>query len=195
MNAHIRQVMTDSAQDFRALVWPRIASTPLVNGGEIRPVELLTADQLPIPVDTLAGIDAWQVSHRQGFMRGIASRVQWGVCYSSFTIRTRSVFGQETELHKRWRALQHSADGYLYPHLTVQAYVDQRQGKLLAAAAIRTRCLIEAAIALTGTAGLLDKPNRAYGLRRNPDGSQFLFMTWAYLIELNAMEQDSLVVA
>ena len=38
MNAHIRQVMTDSAQDFRALVWPRIASTPLVNGGEIRPV-------------------------------------------------------------------------------------------------------------------------------------------------------------
>lgn len=182
MNTLIAEQLNDSAQDFVSIVWPHISTTPIVNGGRILPVEAFAEREFKEELDLLAGIDALQVQYSPTAMRGLASRVQWGVRHDSFTIRTRLPSGQETEFHKRLRAIRNRDEGHLYPHLTIQAFLSERRGTLLSAAAIRTLELIEtASILVENRESLRPRPD-LYGFVLNPDGTEFLFLKWKYLI-------------
>lgn len=120
------------------MVWPTIKGW--CRGGELVPVESVTSNDFASQLDMLSGIDAWQVAEGLAGMRGIASRVQYGTSYDSFTVRTTLPSGADTELQKRQAALADPDAGWLYPALTVQAYV--KDGTLLTAAMVRTKDLI-----------------------------------------------------
>lgn len=181
MSIYITQLLGDSALDFQDVVWPHIATAPLVNGGRIRPVEAVSDKDFKDELDLLAGIDAWQIQYGPSAMRGIASRVQWGACHASFSIRTKLASGNETEFQKRLRAIQNRDEGHLYPHLTIQAYLDQRRGPLIAAAAVKTVDLIAAAGILVQQRDKLVPRPGLYGFIANGDGTEFLYMKWDYL--------------
>ena len=126
---------------FQQNVWPRISE--LCGGGEMIAMEV-NVDRLADSFDKYSGIDAWQVLPEMG-MRGIGSRIQRVNDdvrpYDSFTVRARRFSGAKTEFAKRVQAIE-SNRGYLYPYLTVQAYVRERDNELLSAAVCRTEDLI-----------------------------------------------------
>jgi len=131
----------DSAFEFQRVVWPRIQRA--CGGGTLIPVESVTEAAFAKQLDVHAGVDAWQIKDSAG-MRGIASRVQWddgrrGFPYCTFTVRRARLTGVETEYDKRLRAIR-SKEGWLFPYLTVQAFLTQpkRAGVLLACAVART---------------------------------------------------------
>jgi len=193
MNAYITQVLSASARDFQDIVWPQISTTPLVNGGVIRPVEAVAEMNFKDDLDLLAGIDAWQIQHSPTAMRGIASRVQWGGCHESFSIRTKLPSGSETEFQKRLRAIQNIDDGHLYPHLTIQSYLNRREGQLLAAAAVKTKDLIENAKILVENRDRLSYRPDFYGFITNGDGTEFLYMKWSYLLYKKVLAATNIV--
>jgi hypothetical protein len=51
--------------------------------------------------------------------------VQWGNARNTFTIRYKRASGAKTEYQKRSEAILNNK-GYLYPYLTIQAYLDKR---------------------------------------------------------------------
>lgn len=142
MQADVARDLSDSAFDFLRVVWPAVKGA--CGGGELVPVEAVTATDFAKVLDMQAGIDAWQVVDRCG-MRGIASRIQWGAkCWSTFTIRFSRTSGARTEYAKRCWALEHPNQGWLIPSLTVQAYVEARRtGTLLGAGLVRTKDLFD----------------------------------------------------
>ena len=75
-------------------------------------------------LDTKAGIDLWHVGDNG--VRGVANRVQFGpTLWCTFTIRL-SRDGQDpnnTEYAKRLSSIR---NGYLYPTLTIQSYVNDQ---------------------------------------------------------------------
>lgn len=135
MRGEVARDLSKSAKAFKEIVWPEIAHW--CRGGELIPVEGVTDSRMASLLDQLAGIDAWQVVDGEG-VRGIASRVQFGASYRSFTIRRNRVHStRETEWQKRRRSHKNQDAGWLYPTLTVQAYIS-RDGKLLYACMART---------------------------------------------------------
>jgi len=146
MHRNVQHDLSDSAFEFQRLVWPAIQS--FCGGGDIVPVEAIEAEGFAKQLDVMSGIDVWQI-HRDRGMRGIASRVQWDdgrpqFPYRTFTVRKRRFNGSDTEYAKRVRSLN-VRGGWLYPHLTCQAYIGlpRRSGALLAAAVVKTQDLIE----------------------------------------------------
>lgn len=115
---------------FKDLVWPKLE--PQIQGTIIH-VETATDSALAKEFDTLSGIDAWHIHTSYG-IRGIASRVQ--ECdadrpYDTFTVRKSKTNGAKTEYQKRLEAID-SDMGWLYPAITVQAYItDKYAGDLI----------------------------------------------------------------
>jgi len=137
MRGDVSRDLSASAYDFLRVVWPKVE--PMLAGGRLEPVESTTSRRrIDRDIDILAGIDAWHMLDSQGVMRGIASRVQWGPKnWRTFTIRKSRPTGATTELAKRLYALDHLDQGWLFPSLTIQAYVtEKREGRLLGAAII-----------------------------------------------------------
>ncbi len=145
MRADVGRDLASSAHDFERVVWPAVGRL-FFGEGELIPVETDNG-LLARRWDALAGVDAWQVRDGTG-MRGIASRVQWirpgGSPYNTFTVRKSRDSGALTEFEKRLRALDNPA-GWLYPVLTIQAYVAEPRGHgaLLSAAAAKTADVIQ----------------------------------------------------
>lgn len=195
MNSVKAGLLRDSAKDFVEIAWPRIKTLPLIGGGELQPVEASSDAEFAKTLDMLAGIDAWQVLTSPGAMRGLASRVQWGHPYNSFTVRVALPSGADTEYHKRIRALENRELGYLYPHLTVQAYLDKRGGKLLSAAVVRTEALFKKARLLVENRGKLRLEERSnlFGFHQHDDGTEFLYMTWPYLLHEGVLHAENAV--
>jgi hypothetical protein len=136
MRRDVAADLSDSAADFCRVVWPTIA--PWCGGGELVPVESVSATEFAKTLDILSGIDAWHV-RGDGGVRGIASRVQYGAPWASFTVRFARRSGAMTEFAKRMRAIEYPVEGWLYPALTVQAYVSARSsGNLLYCCMVRT---------------------------------------------------------
>jgi hypothetical protein len=186
---YLEQQLSASAADFQNIVWPEIRRVPLISGGTIRPVEAVTAGQFAQELDLLAGIDAWQKLEQPiPALRGIASRVQWGGQYDSFTIRLTSRFGAPTEFDKRLYAVQNRDSGVLFPHITVQAYLLEPGSTLLSAAAITTERLISRAKILVENRARLQLRDELYGFRDNADGTSFLYMKWNYLIHVGELD-------
>jgi hypothetical protein len=178
---HILDGLSNSASDFVRIVWPNICAADGIGGGRIIPVEAVSADDFASELDVLAGVDAWQIVENNRGMRGIASRVQWGNNFQSFSIRYSTPSGAETEFQKRLRALNNPDEGYLLPHLTVQAFLDRPGGQLLSVAAMPTRHLIEQAQKLIGWGCMKDGSDTRFGVRQAPDGRGFLYLSWQYL--------------
>lgn len=141
MRADIETSINESMTTFRDVVWPKIEH--ILGGGRLVAVEGATTDALRLDLDRLAGIDAWHMIDHVGTMRGIASRVQWDTNYRSFTVRAGLPSGNRTEIHKRLHAIRNQDKGYLYPHLTIQAYVTKASGRLIGAGIIKTTDLYE----------------------------------------------------
>lgn len=119
MNSDVAASLTKSAAAFRDIVWPNISAG--LGGGDLVPVESVASAGFVKDLDVLAGVDAWQLVRPSG-IRPLASRVQagWGRM-NTFTIRWSLPSGGRTEIDKRIAAIR---DGYLYPAVTVQAYLD-----------------------------------------------------------------------
>ena len=142
IRASVARDLSDSAFDMQRLVWPAIASW--CGAGEFYPVESKADVSLAQDLDILAGIDGFQKRYKQGVIRGIASRIQWGTKdWGTFTIRLARKSGNDTEVKKRLFALAHRDEGYLYPAITVQAYITERRvGSLVSVAVAHTKELI-----------------------------------------------------
>lgn len=147
MRSEVRNDMSRSSQVFVDVVWPEISS--MVGGGTLKLVEGNADKDLKDDLDQLAGIDGFQIFQSKptqgGGMRSIASRVQWmppgQPAYRTFTIRAKRPNGSPTEKEKRLHALENEHIGWLFPHLTVQAYVRKGTDELLSVGIIRTRDL------------------------------------------------------
>lgn len=72
-----------------------------------------------LALDRHAGID-YLIKSRGG-LRGLASRIQRGHAWQTYTVRYNRFNGTETEYAKRLRALK---ENYYYPQYTMQAYID-----------------------------------------------------------------------
>lgn len=126
MRVEVARDLSASAADFLRVVWPAIRSK--CGGGELEPVESVTAEGFAKTLDVMSGIDAWQVVDGLG-IRGIASRVQWGdTDWATFTVRKTRTSGARTEWDKIEQAARLAERGFIRCHLVVQAYVAGRRG-------------------------------------------------------------------
>lgn len=105
-------------------------------GGEFIVVEGVT-DPVYVKMDLLSGIDILHVSDKG--IRGIASRVQYGKAWDTFTVRTSRESGKETEYAKRQWSIDNE---YIYPYYTLQAYVSN-DDELLSLAVAKTKDVMD----------------------------------------------------
>lgn len=170
MRPEVMSQMSRSAQAFHDVVWPRVKS--LCDGGALIAVEGSSTDRMRKHLDTLAGVDAWQVVEGHG-MRGVASRVQWvgsGGPFNTFTIRCKTKWGNETEIHKLKRAIIDGGREWLAPSLTIQAYLT-KDGKFLSAGCVATSDLIRWAVDEI-------RAKRATYRWNGADGNKFMACGW-----------------
>ena len=143
-----------------------------LGGGRLIPLEW---DEHPVAraLDQSAGIDAIHTLPG-GRVRGVALRVQYGQVWASFTIRERRADLAETEAAKRLAAIRERDRGWLYPAVTVQAYLTAPGGDLIYAAGVRTEDLY----------GYLQSPDARYDIMTNgTDGNRFIVVWVEHLTE------------
>ncbi len=133
----VRRDRAQSAAAFAHIVWPVVQHhCPELRGSILRQVEVRGNEVIAQELDAYAGIDSYQ--RTPNGLRGIASRVQWWKNYQTFTVRTSRPGGALTEYRKRLIALKRRHEGFLYPYWTIQAYVSEPGGRLLAVAVAKT---------------------------------------------------------
>lgn len=193
MNNPLLQALSQSAADFQNVVWPVVSQFPLVGGGMLRPVEAVATADFKDDLDLLAGIDAWQVDRGIPMMRGLASRVQWGGRYDTFSIRYRLPSGQPTEFAKRVTSIQNKGKGHLFPHFTVQAYLDQAGGKLLSCAVIETEALFSVAQEMDGKGIFKNSYHQdKFGIKTLPNGTEFIYLQWDFLLYHGILKSENI---
>lgn len=128
-----KQDLSESTKMYSSYVAPVI--NRLIKGYMIT-VEGRTEDELAHLLDTSAGIDLFNI--RPEGIAGVASRIQKGRNWRTFTVRFRRDSGAKTEYEKRVYAIK---NGLLYPLFTFQAYVDDN--RLAGMAVVRTVDLME----------------------------------------------------
>lgn len=169
--------LSDSAKAFVRVVWPTVQL--MAGGGKLVPVEAVASNPITDMLDKYSGIDAWQVSNLCQ-VRGIASRVQWGHPYNTFTVRYQRASGARTEYEKRKSEIE-SQDGWLYPHLTIQAFISGAKGgdgAVLSAAVVKTADLIKACEKV-----LAYKVDVSLGGVRNTSNASFIWVSFDYLAQ------------
>lgn len=176
MRQDVAQDLSESAENFKQVVWPRIKDD--IGGGYIEPVESVMNEGMTKELDILAGIDAWQVINKKG-IRGIASRVQYGRAWDTFTIRYSRPSGAKTEYQKRVDQL---TDGsFLLPEYTIQAYLDKQIGGSFASAGIiQTTQLYYAAWSVINNPENYFR-REDYGWRRSYSGEWFVWLSFDFL--------------
>ncbi len=90
-------------------------------------------------LDMSCGIDYLLHSEQSSLVLGVASRVQYGKNYRTFTVRKDRASGVLTEHQKRTQAI---SQGGLYPMYSVQSYIDD-DGELAGLGIVRTADLSE----------------------------------------------------
>jgi len=96
--------------------------------------------ELSTILDMYAGVDGWHI--KENNLRGIASRIQIGTDWKTFTIRMMRDSGACTEYEKRKFAIN-SDKGWLYPQITIQAYSQTKEGPILSCGISRTVDIIQ----------------------------------------------------
>jgi hypothetical protein len=133
----VRRDRDQSSMAFVRVVWPVIqAHCPELRGSVLRMVEGSRENPIASDLDVCAGIDAYLRAPLG--LRGISSRVQWGMDYRTFTVRIERPNGAMTEYIKRLTTIRRVHEGFLYPYWTIQAYVERPGGKLLSVAVAKT---------------------------------------------------------
>ena len=193
MNNPLLQALSQSAADFQNVVWPVVSRFPLVGGGTLRPVEAVATADFKDDLDLLAGIDAWQVDRGIPMMRGLASRVQWGGRYDTFSIRYRLPSGQPTEFAKRLTSIQNKDKGHLFPYFTVQAYLDQAGGNLLSCAVIETEALFSVAQDMDNK-GIFKNSyyQDKFGIKTLSNGTEFIYLRWDFLLYHGILKTENM---
>jgi hypothetical protein len=169
MRKEVADDLSRSAAAFERVVWPAVS--PLIGGGQLVPVESVTAEGFTAVLDQVAGIDAWVVQQNR-HIHGLASRVQWmprGCApFNTFTVRIARPRGAATEYQKRCEQIE---NGSLYPRWTCQAYLQEGTDGLLTAAVARTEDVIAAVTAKVG------RSRSAYS------GERFWAVPWRPLVQ------------
>ena len=108
----------------------------LLSGWRVIPVEGQnnTVCQL---LDTACGIDYLIYSEKYNRVYGLASRVQYGRNYRTFTVRKERESGAETEYSKREASQNY---GSLSPYYTMQMYIEN--GKVSGLGVVKTKDLL-----------------------------------------------------
>ncbi len=171
MREEVAKSLRESAEDMQNTVWPSIAD--LCRGGVFHPVESVIDRGFITKLDMYSGIDGFQELPELGVMRGIACRVQYvKKAYPSFTLRYSRSTKARTEFEKRLYAILNEDDGYLYPHLTIQAYMTKHNGQLLSVGIAKTKQLyLYTQKYLNDFRRVTKKPNPE-------DGNEFLAVWW-----------------
>jgi hypothetical protein len=138
MQADVKSDMEASARIFQSMVWPLCRKH--FGGGELLQMEGRPDIELARLLDMRAGIDGWHI--HSGGMRGIASRVQYGHDWRTFTVRMSRDSGAKTEYQKRFEAI-HTARGWIYPAITVHAYAETQIGPIISIGIARTADVID----------------------------------------------------
>lgn len=137
MNIAVAERLSESSQNFNRLIKTDLEATLR---GQLEVVEGVTVTEIAKNLDILAGIDIWYI-HRLNGMRGIASRIQPSDrSWDTFTIRHKRESGAKTEYEKRKSAIK---DKYLYPYLTLQAYVKKDGSRLISYGLARTEDILK----------------------------------------------------
>jgi hypothetical protein len=112
-----------------------------VSGRKGKLISCEVSHDLPLfYLDRKAGIDYLWIDAVG--IRGVATRCQWGTNYKTFTIRKERTTGETTEMVKRLDSF--AKGGYLYPHWTIQSYLDNRKDNtLLCCGVIETKSLFD----------------------------------------------------
>ena len=108
-------------------------------GGNIMTVEGSDCEVCQM-LDTRCGTDYFQIYSADDVVYGVASRVQYGYPYNTFTVRKRRASGAMTEYDKRRMAIK---SGGVYPFLTMQTYVDTNTREINSLAVMKTTDLFD----------------------------------------------------
>jgi len=171
----VERVISLSSGCFVNVVWPVIKTS--LGGGRVYPVEGNALNEMQMTLDRVSGIDAWHVMENDEGVRGIASRIQpddgrhrWP--YNSFTIRKSIVSGSDTEYQKRMKAITQPERGYLFPPVTVQAYVRTYDGPVVSVAIMTTSDLYKSV------------KDHKWPVVPGADGNKFLAVWWEAIKDL-----------
>lgn len=124
MSDEVEKAIKRTQEAFTKGVWPEVAEA--IGGGTIIPVEAVSDKEF---LDQYSGIDHWHVLENRHLVRGIASRCQWPKykMFQAFTLRIGRADIANTELAKRMHAMEHADQGWVRPHLFIQAFFAQPQ--------------------------------------------------------------------
>lgn len=140
MTAKVQADMDWSSILFMSEVWPAIQAKYKKTGNLLQ-MEGRPDIELARALDIRSGIDGWEMT-ADGGMRGVASRMQEGRAWNSFTVRMTRRSGAETEYAKRKKAIE-SDKGLIFPHLTVQAFAETKTGPVISIGICKTKDLIK----------------------------------------------------
>lgn len=114
--------LAEATADFKKYVEPQLYNSGLFNPRDCYVVVCEgDKDDLKSKMDIYAGIDMCTIDRANQVVQGVASRIQHGNCWRTFTVRAITDNGSfETELKKRSRAIK---NGDMYPTWTMQAYI------------------------------------------------------------------------
>lgn len=142
MNSEVKKDMDWSSKLFIESAWPMVQAR--FNAGPLLQMEGRPDVELATQLDMRSGIDGWELT-RDGGMRGVSARVQTSPlpprCWDSFTVRMARSSGAATEFSKRRDAI-HGGKGLIYPHITVQAYAELKNGPVHSVGICKTEDLI-----------------------------------------------------
>lgn len=141
-----------------------------IKGDQILSIETRDTELAKL-FDQYSGIDAIQVVNKQ--LRTVAIRVQWGKAWDTFTIRYRRASGADTEYQKRADAIL-GDKGFLYPYLTVQAYLDKRNDA--------THCLSCCVVKTADLYKYIFANMPKIQQRKCPEGNDFLYVDFNDLV-------------
>jgi hypothetical protein len=123
----------DLSHSVKAIEKIKNTVLPKLISGDIISIEQQD-NEILLLLDMYSGID--YIRKNDKGLQGIASRVQFGKNWDSFTIRMQRHTGAKTEYQKR---LEQIENGYFYPYFTMQAYFDNTQDmNLLSICIIKT---------------------------------------------------------
>ena len=119
--------LSDSAKAIRSI---QHTVLPTLISGKLHSVES-SGNALLLMMDQSSGIDYIREDNKG--LQGVASRVQFGSDFRTFTIRAERHSGAKTELQKRREQI---AGGYFYPAFTLQAYFSGRKDLIMKSIAV-----------------------------------------------------------
>jgi len=123
----------DLNDSIKAIEKIKLDILPELISGEIISIEE-TKNKILIMFDQYSGID--YIRKNNTGLQGIASRVQFGNNWDTFTVRVKRHSGSKTEYEKRLEQIEKE---YIYPYFTLQAYFDNRKDlNLLSICVIKT---------------------------------------------------------